>query len=162
MTNDTSAPAATSSKPRHFPPKDSPSLHITQPTTSEEHTQSVANSTEWRGALALESYLRRELHLAKQDLTRSGGITYWVLVDSAEDVADGGQLCLYFSVVARSCSSFVDVRKQIEPVHSTLRCLNCLIRRKRHEHNSLTRACLIDLPASIPLHAIALVVSLVS
>ena len=65
----------------------SPTLHLTQPTPAEKEATWRLNGTAWRGALSLEAYLRREYHLASQALTQNGGITYWILVDSAETPA---------------------------------------------------------------------------
>lgn len=43
------------------------------------------NGAEWRGALSLPAYLRREEVLSQQPNTRDGGISYWILVDTALD-----------------------------------------------------------------------------
>ena len=43
------------------------------------------NGAEWRGALSLPAYLRREETLSQQALTRDGGISYWILIDTALD-----------------------------------------------------------------------------
>jgi hypothetical protein len=45
--------------------------------------QSKLNGAEWRGALSPSAYLRREITLSQQALTKEGGITYWILVDTA-------------------------------------------------------------------------------
>lgn len=45
--------------------------------------QFTLNAAEWRGALKLPAYLRREAHLAQTDMTRNGGISYWILVDTS-------------------------------------------------------------------------------
>ncbi|GAB7338832.1 hypothetical protein MBLNU457_5525t1 [Dothideomycetes sp. NU457] len=58
-------------------------LHLVHP-NQEEITQILhTNSQEWKGALDLPAYLRREAMLADQDLTRDSGLTSWTLVDSA-------------------------------------------------------------------------------
>jgi len=58
-------------------------LHLVHP-TEEETTQILhTNSQEWKGALDLPAYLRRESFLSEQDLTRSSGLTSWCLVDTA-------------------------------------------------------------------------------
>ncbi|KAK4543561.1 hypothetical protein LTR36_005456 [Oleoguttula mirabilis] len=63
-----------------LPPKDSPDLHLVVATPEENLAQTNANSTEWRGALSLDAYLRREELLMQQDLAKDGGLTAWMLV----------------------------------------------------------------------------------
>jgi GNAT superfamily N-acetyltransferase len=41
------------------------------------------NSASWAGPLSLDQYLRREKHIANQDLTKDGGISHWQLIDPA-------------------------------------------------------------------------------
>jgi GNAT superfamily N-acetyltransferase len=67
----------------HLPNGTSPSLALVHPTEEEKLLQFKLNGAEWRGALGLEAYLRREAVLSSQALTRDGGITYWILVDTA-------------------------------------------------------------------------------
>ena len=69
--------------PAELPTSDSPTLAVVQPTDEEKLLQWTKNGASWKGALSLEAYLRREEHLARQDFTKEGGITYWVLVDTA-------------------------------------------------------------------------------
>lgn len=66
-----------------LPKGDSPTLALVHPTGKEQLIQSTLNGAEWRGALSLAAYLRREATLSQQALTRDGGITYWILVDTA-------------------------------------------------------------------------------
>ncbi|MCJ1435202.1 hypothetical protein MMC27_004574 [Xylographa pallens] len=80
-------PPKTIAPPVHLPLSTSPTLHLTHPTPAEKEATWRLNGTAWRGALSLEAYLRREHHLASQPLTQNGGITYWILVDSAETTA---------------------------------------------------------------------------
>lgn len=61
----------------------SPSLALAHPTPEEKRAQFKLNGAEWRGALSLEAYLRREETLSQQSLTQDGGITYWFLVDKS-------------------------------------------------------------------------------
>lgn len=68
----------------HF---DSPTLGLVQPTQAEIKGQAEKNSVSWRGALSTAAYLRREVHLANQSLTREAGISFWVLVSTAVDPA---------------------------------------------------------------------------
>jgi hypothetical protein len=60
-------------------------LALIHPTDEEKLAQFKVNGSEWRGALSLEAYLRREEVLANQNLTKDGGITYWALVDTAAE-----------------------------------------------------------------------------
>ncbi|KAL8759251.1 MAG: hypothetical protein Q9184_003691 [Pyrenodesmia sp. 2 TL-2023] len=48
------------------------------------------NAASWRGPLDVEGYLEREACLRRTDLGRNGGITYWILVDSAMSPSDKG------------------------------------------------------------------------
>lgn len=58
---------------------------ILVPATPTEHIKCLKlNSVAWKGPLDLDTYLRREQHLAAQRLTR-GGLTCWVLVQKSED-----------------------------------------------------------------------------
>lgn len=66
-----------------LPKGDSPTLTLVHPTEEEQLIQSKLNGAEWRGALSPSAYLRRELTLSQQALTKEGGITYWILVDTA-------------------------------------------------------------------------------
>ncbi|KAK5165470.1 uncharacterized protein LTR77_008999 [Saxophila tyrrhenica] len=63
-----------------LPDKESSAIQLVIATPDEYRTQQEANSTEWRGALSLEAYLRREVHLANTSLTEDGGLTCWALV----------------------------------------------------------------------------------
>jgi hypothetical protein len=62
---------------------DAPSLALVHPTEAEKQIQFCLNSNEWRGALSPQAYLQREATLSQQDLTRDGGISYWILVDTS-------------------------------------------------------------------------------
>ncbi|KAJ8118247.1 hypothetical protein OPT61_g746 [Boeremia exigua] len=66
-----------------LPEGDSPTLALVHPTKEEQLIQSKLNGAEWRGALSPSAYLRRETTLSQQALTKDGGITYWILVDTA-------------------------------------------------------------------------------
>ena len=63
-----------------LPDKDDPGLYLTQATAAEIDEITQGNSSEWKGALSVEAYYRREAHLLDQDLTRQGGLTAWALV----------------------------------------------------------------------------------
>ncbi|KAL8769463.1 MAG: hypothetical protein Q9209_004524 [Squamulea sp. 1 TL-2023] len=58
-------------------------LQLVPATESEVIESSTLGSVSWKGPLDTNEYLRREAHLRNQALTRNGGITYWVLVDTA-------------------------------------------------------------------------------
>jgi hypothetical protein len=66
-----------------LPDKRCPTLAIVHPTEEEKLAIWKKNGAEWRGALSMEAYLRREKHLANQPQTKDGGISYWILVDTA-------------------------------------------------------------------------------
>ncbi|KAF2219240.1 hypothetical protein BDZ85DRAFT_46249 [Elsinoe ampelina] len=63
-------------------------LFLKNPTPEEIKEQLTHNSLEWRGPLSTEAYFRREDVLANQDLTRSGGLTSWIL---ARNLPDGSR-----------------------------------------------------------------------
>lgn len=65
-----------------LPSSDSPSLALVHPTQQEKIAAWKLNSASWQGQLSLEAYIRREGFLADQPLTRDGGMTFWILVDS--------------------------------------------------------------------------------
>jgi hypothetical protein len=67
----------------NLPKGSSPTLALVHPTEDEKVYQFKLNGAEWRGALTPEAYLRREDALSQQELTRDGGITWWILVDTA-------------------------------------------------------------------------------
>ena len=62
---------------------DAPTLALVHPTEEEKLIQFNLNGAEWRGALSLPAYLRREKALSQQALTENGGISYWILVDTS-------------------------------------------------------------------------------
>lgn len=83
----------------------SPTLALVRPTAQEKEMQFKLNGAEWRGALSLEAYLRREALLSNQALTKDDGISYWILVDTSLpnnplDPASGTRLAL------ASCESY--------------------------------------------------------
>lgn len=67
-----------------LPDANSPTLHLSHPTPSEKKAIWSLNYKNWGTALTLDSYLDREIHMATVPaLSRDGGITHWVLVDSS-------------------------------------------------------------------------------
>ncbi|RMY67307.1 hypothetical protein D0863_07878 [Hortaea werneckii] len=77
----------------NLPKSDSAELHLVVATAEENLAQQHANSTEWRGALSSEAYLRREEHLVKQQLTKDGGLTAWMLAYQPPDGSKRQILC---------------------------------------------------------------------
>jgi GNAT superfamily N-acetyltransferase len=67
-----------------LPVSSSPDIILDRPTDEEALAQLKKNAVAWKGALSFEAYLQREEHLANQQATKGGGITYWVLVDSKD------------------------------------------------------------------------------
>ncbi|KAL8894680.1 MAG: hypothetical protein Q9192_004129 [Flavoplaca navasiana] len=65
-----------------LPESSAPTLRLAQATESEMIESSTLGSISWKGPLDTNQYLQREAHLRNQDLTRDGGITYWILVDT--------------------------------------------------------------------------------
>ena len=74
-------PTATSTS--YLPSSDSPTLALLHPTPEEQLAIWKLNGSSWKGRLSLGAYLRREEYLANQALTRDGGITFWILVDTS-------------------------------------------------------------------------------
>ena len=72
---------------QELPSKSSRDLHLVPATAEELDVQERHHSVEWKGALSLEAYLRREKHLYNQDLTKDGGQIPWMLVYQPD--ADG-------------------------------------------------------------------------
>ena len=71
----------------NLPPSDSPTLALAHPTEEEKFGTWKLNGSSWRGPLSLEAYLRREEHLASQPFGQDGGVTYWILVDTASAIS---------------------------------------------------------------------------
>ena len=67
-----------------LPPSDSPKLALSEQSPEEKVAIWKSNGQVWRGRLSMESYIRREDFLANQELTRNGGITFWILTDSTK------------------------------------------------------------------------------
>lgn len=76
-----------------LPDASSPGIRLAYATPAERLRQTLTNSAMWKGPLSQEAYLRREQHLANQPLTANFGITYWVLVDTAEPGEPRQVLC---------------------------------------------------------------------
>ena len=77
----------------NLPEKDDASIYLVVASREELLTQRHANSEEWRGALSLEQYFRREEHLMNQELTKDGGITPWCLVYQPNGRGERQVLC---------------------------------------------------------------------
>ncbi|MCJ1275773.1 hypothetical protein MMC21_003576 [Puttea exsequens] len=65
-----------------LPSSDSHTLALLNPTQEEKLATWKLNGSQWKGAMSLPTYLRRERHLESQEFTRDGGITFWILVDT--------------------------------------------------------------------------------
>lgn len=71
------------SSTNELPSSSSPSLTLVHPTQEEKFKTWQLNGEAWAGQLSPPAYYRREEYLEGQALTRNGGITHWILVDSA-------------------------------------------------------------------------------
>lgn len=76
-----------------LPNKNSEEIYLDVATPEELSAQQHVNSVEWRGALDLPTYLRREEHLANQDLTKDGGLVGWVLAYQPQGASTRKVLC---------------------------------------------------------------------
>lgn len=66
-----------------LPSRDSPTLALVVATPEQHIECRKINSASWKGPLTLPQYLDREIHICSQSLTIDGGLTCWVLVDTA-------------------------------------------------------------------------------
>ena len=82
----------------NLPSSDSPNLALLHPTQQEKVETWKLNGSSWRGTMPLSIYLQRETHLESQALTKDGGITFWILVDSTLPVNE--------RPILGSCESF--------------------------------------------------------
>ncbi|KAI4205671.1 MAG: hypothetical protein LQ350_000168 [Teloschistes chrysophthalmus] len=73
------------------------------------------NAMSWRGPIDVDVYLRREAHLRTTELNRDGGVTYWILVDTAAATGSDG--------IRRILSSCETIRKQALIAHSDDPCI---------------------------------------
>ncbi|KAK6417364.1 hypothetical protein LTR95_017354 [Oleoguttula sp. CCFEE 5521] len=76
-----------------LPDANSSEISLVVATPSENLAQTHANSVEWRGALSLDAYLKREALLLTQDLTRDNGLTAWMLVHTPPGSSERRVLC---------------------------------------------------------------------
>ncbi|KAL8716595.1 MAG: hypothetical protein Q9225_006085 [Loekoesia sp. 1 TL-2023] len=67
-----------------LPSGSSPTLQLVKANEAEMIDLSIKNAASWRGPLDVNAYLEREAHLRDTHLNRNGGITYWILVNSAD------------------------------------------------------------------------------
>jgi hypothetical protein len=100
-----------------LPAASSPSLVLDHPTSLEKKTIWSENGLSWRGALPLEAYFRREVHLSSQALTRNGGITHWVLVDR-DDPSDGRKILASCETIRKKALVFAEGKLQQVITHS--------------------------------------------
>jgi GNAT superfamily N-acetyltransferase len=73
----------TTPPPPTLPDAHSPSLHLAHPTPDELLRIWTLTSDSWKGALSLSQYLSEAVDLLTAPLNVNGGLTHWVLVDSA-------------------------------------------------------------------------------
>ncbi|KAL6872965.1 hypothetical protein J3F83DRAFT_731579 [Trichoderma novae-zelandiae] len=76
-----------SASPPALPPSTSPTIALTNPTPKERIRTWLYNQTEWGNSLTVPAYLEREEYLLSIPLARNGGITNWILTDSAFPVS---------------------------------------------------------------------------
>nr|OQO16105.1 hypothetical protein B0A51_17461 [Rachicladosporium sp. CCFEE 5018] len=76
-----------------LPDAASPEISLVVATPKENLAQTHANSVEWRGALSLDAYFKREALLLTQDLTRDNGLTAWMLVHTPPGSSERRVLC---------------------------------------------------------------------
>ncbi|KAI4255538.1 MAG: hypothetical protein LQ352_002526 [Teloschistes flavicans] len=74
-----------------LPEGTSATLKLVQASGAEMIESSTMNAISWRGPVDVDAYLRREAHLRTTDLNRDGGITYWILVDTAAATGSNGR-----------------------------------------------------------------------
>ncbi|KAL8775803.1 MAG: hypothetical protein Q9194_003620 [Teloschistes cf. exilis] len=87
-----------------LPKGTSPTLKLVQASGAEMVESSTMNAMSWRGPIDVDAYLRREAHLRTTEMNRNGGITYWILVDTAAATGSDG--------MQRILSSCETIRKQ--------------------------------------------------
>jgi GNAT superfamily N-acetyltransferase len=83
VTNGTTLARPAAADPSTLPPADSPTIKLVRLEDDEKEDIWILNGQTWKGPITLEAYIRREHFLAKEPLTRDGGISYWALVDTA-------------------------------------------------------------------------------
>ncbi|KAL9585468.1 MAG: hypothetical protein Q9212_001501 [Teloschistes hypoglaucus] len=93
-----------------LPKGTSPTLKLVQASEAEMVESSTMNAMSWRGPIEVDAYLRREAHLRTTELNRNGGVTYWILVDTA--AATGSH------AIRRILSSCETTRKQALIAHA--------------------------------------------
>ncbi|KAH0526633.1 hypothetical protein TsFJ059_009934 [Trichoderma semiorbis] len=72
-----------------LPSSSSPTIILTNPTHQERTRTWLYNQTEWGNSLTVPDYLEREEYLLSIPLARNGGITNWILTDSAAAPVNG-------------------------------------------------------------------------
>ncbi|KAL8803282.1 MAG: hypothetical protein Q9200_006279 [Gallowayella weberi] len=86
--------------PTLLPKSSAPTLQLVQATATEMIETSTLGSVTWKGPIDTTDYLHREAHLRDQALTRHGGITYWVLVDTTAPLTPSGS-----RIILASCET---------------------------------------------------------
>ncbi|KAI0380142.1 hypothetical protein F5Y04DRAFT_258373 [Hypomontagnella monticulosa] len=88
-----------------LPDAKAPTLILAHPTDAEKQRTWSLNHREWGGALTLEEYLKREPYFTSIPLARDGGMSHWILTDSAWMLEFGGD-----RPILASCES---IRKRV-------------------------------------------------
>ncbi|KAK2759159.1 hypothetical protein FQN54_003259 [Arachnomyces sp. PD_36] len=68
---------------KELPSADSPNLVLVHPTPAERIECLKANGVAWKGPLTFEQYIQREDYLRKQQRSKDGNLTLWILVDGS-------------------------------------------------------------------------------
>ncbi|KAI1011063.1 hypothetical protein LB504_002448 [Fusarium proliferatum] len=68
-----------------LPPVTSPSLILTNPTSSERELIWKGTQPHWGAALSMEDYIAREYDNLEAPLARDGGVTSWILTDGDKE-----------------------------------------------------------------------------
>lgn len=128
-----------------LPPADSPTLALSCPTPIEKRHIDLINGESFKGRLSLSAYLRREDVLSQQALTRNGGSTVWILIDTAEPTPPDGQ-------PRRILSSCETIRKcaLVKPRHEALKevishCIGSVFSNSEYRRRGYTRRMMREL-----------------
>ncbi|KAL8640023.1 MAG: hypothetical protein Q9228_003012 [Teloschistes exilis] len=113
-----------------LPKGTSPTLKLVQASGAEMVESSTMNAMSWRGPIDVDAYLRREAHLRTTEMNHNGGITYWILVDTAAATGSDG--------MQRILSSCETIRKQalIAQSNATVKDVICHDVKTMHWHHA--------------------------
>lgn len=71
-----------------LPAADCPTIRLVPANSKQIEECWHINAEAWSGALSVPQYIKREQLLISQELTKNGGITHWVLIDTASKSDD--------------------------------------------------------------------------